>query len=139
MASDVPSAADLDRFFRRLPEVVTLPSCSAQPSSSPCSSPSPPVPPTSAPPPPRRNNKPPHQVPDTSTRESYLNVADNPTHDTARPKVGNAGYAVFGRVIDGLMVVDFIRSGETTDRPDVIVDGEGMKNVPVQPVVITKV
>jgi cyclophilin family peptidyl-prolyl cis-trans isomerase len=77
--------------------------------------------------------------PDTATREFYINVADNPKLDTAREKAGNAGYAVFGQVVKGMNVVDAIRAGKTTDHPEVIVDGEGMKNVPVDPVTILHV
>jgi peptidyl-prolyl cis-trans isomerase A (cyclophilin A) len=77
--------------------------------------------------------------PDTATREFYINVADNPKLDTPRKTTGKAGYAVFGRVVKGMEVVDAIKSGKTMDRPDVIVDGEGMKNVPVEPVVIVRV
>ncbi|HMN40217.1 MAG TPA: peptidylprolyl isomerase [Phycisphaerales bacterium] len=75
-------------------------------------------------------------APDTATREFYINVADNPRLDTAREKTGNAGYAVFGRVVNGMGVVDEIRNGATYSRPDVIVDGEGMQNVPIDPVVV---
>ncbi len=78
-------------------------------------------------------------APDTATREFYINVADNPRLDTARAKTGNAGYAVFGRVVKGMTVVDEIKDGVTGDRPDVIVDGEGMQNVPVAPVVVLSV
>jgi peptidyl-prolyl cis-trans isomerase A (cyclophilin A) len=78
-------------------------------------------------------------APDTATREFYINVADNARLDTARAKTGNAGYAVFGRVVKGMDVVDLIKDGVTGDRPDVIVDGEGMQNVPVAPVVIVSV
>ena len=76
---------------------------------------------------------------DTATREFYINVADNAKLDIARPKAGNAGYAVFGRITSGMDVVETIKSGRTTSRPDVIVDGEGMKDVPVEPVVILSV
>jgi cyclophilin family peptidyl-prolyl cis-trans isomerase len=77
--------------------------------------------------------------PDTATREFYINVADNPRLDTARAKTGNAGYAVFGHVVKGMVVVDQIKDGVTGDRPDVIVDGEGMENVPIAPVTIISV
>ncbi len=78
-------------------------------------------------------------APDTATREFYINVMDNPKLDTPRETTGKAGYAVFGRVVKGMDVVDRIRDGATMARPDVIVDGEGMKDVPMQPVVITRV
>ncbi len=78
-------------------------------------------------------------APDTATREFYINVMDNPKLDTPREITGKAGYAVFGHVVKGMDIVDRIREGATMARPDVIVDGEGMKDVPVQPVVITRV
>jgi peptidyl-prolyl cis-trans isomerase A (cyclophilin A) len=77
--------------------------------------------------------------PDTATREFYINLVDNTKLDGPSPTTGNAGYAVFGRVIKGMDIVDAIAKGETMNRPDIIVDGEGMKNVPVKPVVITSV
>jgi len=71
--------------------------------------------------------------PDTATRQFYINVADNDQLDTARETTGNAGYAVFGRVVDGMQVVDLIRDGAREDREDL-----DLKNVPVDPVVITR-
>jgi peptidyl-prolyl cis-trans isomerase A (cyclophilin A) len=78
-------------------------------------------------------------APDTATREFYINVADNPKLDTPRETTGKAGYAVFGHIVKGMDVVDRIRDGATMARPDVIVDGDGMKDVPVRPVIIQKV
>lgn len=79
------------------------------------------------------------EQPDTATREFYINVADNAKLDTAREKTGNAGYAVFGRVVRGMDVVEKIRIGETGPRPDVKVDDGSMENVPLRPVVIRRV
>lgn len=79
------------------------------------------------------------EAPDSATREFYINVADNPKLDTAREKTGNAGYAVFGRVVKGMEVVDAIRMGKTGPRPDVKVDDGSMEDVPVDPVEITRV
>lgn len=78
-------------------------------------------------------------APDTATREFYINVADNAKLDTAREKTGNAGYAVFGRVVAGWEVVEVIRTGATAPRPDVKVDDGSMENVPIMPVVIKAV
>lgn len=77
--------------------------------------------------------------PDSATREFYINVADNAKLDTARDTTGKAGYAVFGRVIKGMEVVDKIKDGETrsVDIPGVT-DGS-MQNVPVNPVTIVRV
>lgn len=69
--------------------------------------------------------------PNSATAQFYINVKDNPKldHDPARDK---AGYAVFGRVIDGLDVVDKIRQVETAKR------GEHL-HVPLEPVLIRSV
>ncbi len=76
--------------------------------------------------------------PDSATREFYINVQDNPKLDTAREKTGNAGYAVFGRVVQGMDVVDAIRRVPVRT---VTVAGmeEPMENVPVDVVLIRKV
>lgn len=78
-------------------------------------------------------------APDTATREFFINLVDNPKLDTAREKSGNAGYAVFGRVVKGMEVVD--RIGQVPTRPvevPGVTDGS-MGNVPVEPIVIRKV
>src|SRR5262249_12268291 len=77
--------------------------------------------------------------PDTATREFYINVQDNPKLDTAREKTGNAGYAVFGRVVEGMDVVDVIRHVKTAAREVAGVTDGSMGNVPVEAVVIRKV
>ncbi|MFO0879186.1 MAG: peptidylprolyl isomerase [Gemmataceae bacterium] len=62
----------------------------------------------------------------SATAQFYINTVDNARHlDSAR-------YAVFGRVVDGMDVVDKIRSVKTTNR-----GGHG--DVPVDDVVITSV
>lgn len=77
--------------------------------------------------------------PDTATREFYINVADNAKLDTAREKTGNAGYAVFGRVVYGWEAVEKIRTGATGPRPDIKVDDGTMNDVPLALVVVTAV
>ena len=57
--------------------------------------------------------------PDSATRQWYINLADNARLDIGRDVSGNAGYAVFGRVVEGMDVVDAI-SGlprDARDRP----------------------
>jgi cyclophilin family peptidyl-prolyl cis-trans isomerase len=78
-------------------------------------------------------------APDTATREFYINVQDNPKLDTAREKTGNAGYAVFGRVIEGMDVVDRIRHVPTHSVNVPGVTDGSMENVPVEAVVVRKV
>ncbi len=67
-------------------------------------------------------------APDSATSQFYINVVDNPSLDQPR---GGAAYAVFGKVIAGMDVVDEIRRVATTTRA-------GHQNVPSEPVVIEK-
>jgi peptidyl-prolyl cis-trans isomerase A (cyclophilin A) len=62
--------------------------------------------------------------PNSATCQFFINRVDNPNLDTY-----GGGYAVFGKVIAGLDVVDKIATGRTTVR-------SGMRDVPVDPVVI---
>ena len=69
--------------------------------------------------------------PNSATAQFFINVSDNAFLDAANARDGH-GYAVFGKVVQGMDVVDKIKSVPTTTR--------GMyENVPVQPVVIKKV
>ncbi|UZD56262.1 peptidylprolyl isomerase [Caldimonas aquatica] len=69
--------------------------------------------------------------PNSATAQFFINVSDNAFLDAANARDGH-GYAVFGKVVQGMEVVDKIKSVRTTTR--------GMyENVPVQPVVIKKV
>lgn len=72
--------------------------------------------------------------PDTATRQWYINVQDNPQLDAPRPQTGSAGYAVFGRVVSGMEVVDAIRMLPVRSVPE-----REMENVPVDPPVVTRV
>jgi cyclophilin family peptidyl-prolyl cis-trans isomerase len=65
--------------------------------------------------------------PDTATAQFFINVVDNKRLDELR-------YAVFGRVIGGIDVVDKIRQVETTGVPEKM-----MKNVPVKDVIIRSI
>jgi peptidyl-prolyl cis-trans isomerase A (cyclophilin A) len=63
-------------------------------------------------------------VPDSATAQFFINLVDNQRLDSY-----GGGYAVFGKVVEGMDVVDKIRS--------VPVASKGMhQNVPVTPVVI---
>jgi peptidyl-prolyl cis-trans isomerase A (cyclophilin A) len=66
-------------------------------------------------------------VPDSATAQFFINLVDNPRLDYPNPD-GN-GYAVFGRVVAGMDVVDRIRTVETRNL-------KGHQNVPRQAVVI---
>ncbi|MHA7813442.1 MAG: peptidylprolyl isomerase [Phycisphaerales bacterium] len=67
--------------------------------------------------------------PDSATAQFFINVADNGFLDTPRD---GAGYAVFGKVVKGMDVVDAIRTVQTTTKGP-------YGDVPVEPVVIEKV
>ncbi len=66
--------------------------------------------------------------PDSATSQFFINVADNPGLDQANARDGE-GYAVFGKVVGGMDVVDKIRATPT--------GAAGMhQNLPVTPVTI---
>ena len=67
--------------------------------------------------------------PNSATSQFFINVADNKFLDTTPTK---AGYAVFGKVIDGMDVVNEIKVVKTTTKPP-------HENVPIVPVVIKSV
>jgi peptidyl-prolyl cis-trans isomerase A (cyclophilin A) len=66
-------------------------------------------------------------VPDSATSQFFINVVDNAMLDYPKPD-GN-GYAVFGRVVAGMDVVDRIRKVDTTSVGP-------HQNVPAKPVLI---
>src|SRR5262249_49854819 len=70
-------------------------------------------------------------VPDSATSQFFINVKDNNFLDRAKARDG-VGYAVFGKVIEGLDVVDKIKGVQTGNQG-------GHQNVPVQDVVIRSV
>jgi cyclophilin family peptidyl-prolyl cis-trans isomerase len=65
----------------------------------------------------------------SATSQFFVNVADNRRLDHTGYAPDDFGYAVFGRVIDGMDVVDQISRVRTTIK-------DGMENVPVDPVII---
>ena len=67
-------------------------------------------------------------VPDSATAQFFINVKDNNFLDRAQAQDG-VGYCVFGRVVEGMDVVDTIKSVATTTR-------SGHQDVPTQDVVI---
>ena len=62
--------------------------------------------------------------PNSATAQFFINVVDNGFLNAAQARDGN-GYAVFGKVVSGMEVVDKIRTGATTPG-----------DFPVEPVVI---
>lgn len=76
--------------------------------------------------------------PDSATAQFFINVKDNPSLDF--PSMG--GYAVFGKVVKGMDVVDQIKAVETGVKPLVMTGPGGEKitapsqDVPVADVII---
>jgi peptidyl-prolyl cis-trans isomerase A (cyclophilin A) len=69
----------------------------------------------------------------SATSQFYINVSNNASLDHRGFSPDDFGYAVFGRVLEGMDVVDKIAAVPTATRRD------GMENVPVTPVLITSV
>ncbi len=68
----------------------------------------------------------------SATSQFYINLANNPSLDHQGFSPDVFGYAVFGRVIEGMDVVDRIGAVKTGTR-------DGMDDVPLEPVVIKSV
>ena len=69
-------------------------------------------------------------IPDSATSQFFVNVVDNLFLDQPNSRDGN-GYAVFGKVVDGMDVVDKIRAMPTQPK--------GMhENMPVTAVILRK-
>ena len=68
--------------------------------------------------------------PNSATAQFFINVEDNLRLDAANAPDGN-GYAVFGKVVAGMDVVDKIKAVAVGNR-------NGHQNVPLQPVTIKK-
>ena len=69
--------------------------------------------------------------PDSATAQFFINVKDNDFLDKSGR---SAGYAVFGKVIEGMDIVDKIKAVETTGHR-----GRPLPNAPVKDVVIKSV
>jgi peptidyl-prolyl cis-trans isomerase A (cyclophilin A) len=68
----------------------------------------------------------------SATSQFYINVVDNRALDHTGESPADFGYAVFGRVLSGMDVVDRIVAVPTTSK-------NGMDDVPVDAVVIKSV
>ncbi|MGI9473697.1 MAG: peptidylprolyl isomerase, partial [Rubripirellula sp.] len=71
--------------------------------------------------------------PNSATCQFFINTADNGFLDRTDR---SAGYAVFGRVVKGLDVVDKIGKTKTTSQPHPQVPGVLMQDVPAAPIAI---
>lgn len=70
--------------------------------------------------------------PHSATAQFFINVVDNPALDhIATTDSRSWGYAVFGKVVSGMDVVDAIKAVPTRQQGM-------MENLPVEPVVIEK-
>jgi peptidyl-prolyl cis-trans isomerase A (cyclophilin A) len=68
----------------------------------------------------------------SATSQFFINLVDNPFLDHVSSDQAKFGYAVFGKVVQGLEVVDAIANVQTTS--------QGMyRDVPVEPVLIISV
>ncbi len=70
--------------------------------------------------------------PHSATAQFFVNLVDNGFLDHRGKNARGWGYAVFGRVVDGMNVVDAIASVKTGNR-------NRMQNVPLEPVTLNKV
>lgn len=70
--------------------------------------------------------------PDSATAQFFINVADNGFLNHRAPTPDGWGYCVFGKVVDGMDVVDRIKGVPTSN-------AGFHQDVPVDPVVIEKV
>ena len=68
--------------------------------------------------------------PNSATAQFFINLKDNAFLDQANSRDGN-GYAVFGKVVAGMDVVDKIKAVPTGDKG-------GHQNVPLVPVILKK-
>jgi peptidyl-prolyl cis-trans isomerase A (cyclophilin A) len=66
--------------------------------------------------------------PNSATAQFFINVKDNEFLNADKARDGN-GYAVFGKVVKGMDVVDKIRTAKTGNKA-------GHQNVPIEPIVI---
>lgn len=71
-------------------------------------------------------------VVDSATAQFFINVADNAFLNFQSKSAQGYGYCVFGEVVNGMDVVDAIKSVKTGD-------SNGMQNVPVEPVEILEI
>ena len=68
----------------------------------------------------------------SATSQFFINVNDNTALDYKTPNPREFGYAVFGRVIEGMNVVDLIKETKTTTV-------QPYNNVPIEDIIIKKV
>ena len=70
-------------------------------------------------------------IPDSASSQFFINVGDNDFLNHTTPTSSGWGYCVFGKVVEGIDVVDKIRAVKTTSKA-------GHRDVPIEAVVIEK-
>lgn len=70
--------------------------------------------------------------PDSGTSQFFISVVDNRMLDHQNDTVQGYGYAVFGRVVQGMKVVDRINQVPTGKRKE-------MRDVPLDPVIVKRI
>ena len=70
-------------------------------------------------------------TPDSASSQFFINVGDNDFLNHTAPTSSGWGYCVFGKVVEGMDVVDKIRAVKTTSKA-------GHRDVPTEAVVIEK-
>jgi len=70
-------------------------------------------------------------IPDSASSQFFINVNDNDFLNFTAPNASGWGYCVFGKVIEGMDVVDKIKKVDTTTKA-------GHQDVPESPVIIEK-
>lgn len=70
-------------------------------------------------------------IPDSASSQFFLNVNDNSFLNHTAPTASGWGYCVFGKVTEGMDIVDKIKAVDTTSRA-------GHQDVPEAPVIIEK-
>jgi len=68
-------------------------------------------------------------IPDSASSQFFINTVDNASLNFRNPTAEGIGYCVFGRVVEGMAVVDSIDAAQTGTRA-------GMRDVPVKDIVI---
>lgn len=75
------------------------------------------------------------RAPNSATAQFFINLVNNPRLNYQPSKPTGNGYAVFGKVIDGMDVVNAIGQSRTHMAS---LNGYSHRNVPVSPIVINK-
>lgn len=68
-------------------------------------------------------------IPDSASSQFFINVNDNNFLNHTAPTASGWGYCVFGKVVEGMDVIDQIKTVKTGSRA-------GHQDVPIEPVVI---